>query len=69
MANFTKIAKETLYWLAIILTHPIGATMVDYLTNYRELIWGNITASSVLEIMYVIVLVIGKLSSNKTLKS
>jgi uncharacterized membrane-anchored protein len=69
MAYSTKIANEILYWLAIILTHPIGATMGDYLTKPEGFNLGNIKASLVLVVLFLIVIATGKLSSNKTLKS
>ena len=33
LVYLTKISREILYWFAIVLTHPIGATMGDYLTK------------------------------------
>ena len=58
----TKISRELLYWLAIILTHPIGATMGDYLTKPEGVNLGNIYASLVLVIVFILVIVIGKLT-------
>jgi uncharacterized membrane-anchored protein len=45
LTYFTKIARNKLYWTAIILTHPIGATMGDYLTKPEGFNLGNINAS------------------------
>lgn len=59
---FTKISRELLYWLAIILTHPIGATMGDYLTKPEGMKLGNIKASLVLVVVFIIVIVTGKLT-------
>lgn len=42
---FTKISRELLYWTAIILTHPIGATLGDYMTKPEGLNLGNVNAS------------------------
>jgi uncharacterized membrane-anchored protein len=52
---FTNISKEILYWLAIILTHPIGATMGDYMTKPEGMNLGNINASLVLVCVFVFV--------------
>ena len=57
---FTKISREFLYWLAIILTHPIGATMGDYLTKPEGIDLGNSKASLVLVVVFIIVIVTGK---------
>ncbi|MEP7264496.1 MAG: hypothetical protein ABI772_08360 [Bacteroidota bacterium] len=61
----TKISKELLYWSAIILTHPIGATMGDYLTKSEGLNLGNIKASLLLVVVFIIVIVTGKLTLKK----
>ncbi len=62
---FTKISRELLYWLAIILTHPIGATMGDYLTKPEGMNLGNINASLVLVVVFIIVIITGKLALKK----
>ena len=62
---FTKISREILYWLAIILTHPIGATMGDYLTKPEGMNLGNIRASLVLVVVFFVVIVTGKLTQKK----
>lgn len=61
----TKISRELSYWLAIILTHPIGATMGDYLTKPEGMNLGNIKASLVLVVVFIIVIVTGKLTLKK----
>jgi uncharacterized membrane-anchored protein len=61
----TKISRELLYWLAIILTHPIGATMGDYLTKPEGMNLGNIKASLVLVVVFIIVIIFGKLTTKK----
>ena len=58
----TKISRELLYWLAIILTHPIGATMGDYLTKPDGFDLGNIKASLILVLVFIIVILTGKFS-------
>jgi uncharacterized membrane-anchored protein len=61
----TTISREILYWSAIILTHPIGATMGDYLTKPEGFNLGNIKASLVLVGVFIIVIVIGQLTKNR----
>lgn len=60
---FTKISRALLYWMAIILTHPIGATMGDYLTKPEGMNLGNSNASLVLIVVFILVIVTGKLTS------
>ena len=66
---FTKISRELLYWLAIILTHPIGATMGDYLTKPEGFNLGNINASLVLVVVFIIVIVTGKITQKTATKN
>lgn len=56
MYFFTKTPRTILYWLAIIITHPIGATMGDYLTKPEGMNLGNINASLVLVVVFIIVI-------------
>jgi uncharacterized membrane-anchored protein len=62
---FYYSSKRTLYWLAIILTHPIGATMGDYLTKPEGMNLGNIKASLVLILVFIVVIATGKLVLKK----
>jgi uncharacterized membrane-anchored protein len=57
---FTSISRELLYWLAIILTHPIGATMGDFLTKPEGFNLGNINASLVLVGVFIVVITTGR---------
>lgn len=66
LVYFTTISRGVLYWSAIILTHPIGATMGDYLTKPEGMNLGNINASLVLVIVFMVVIFTGKLT-HKTL--
>ncbi|KAB1155575.1 COG4705 family protein [Flavobacterium luteum] len=59
---WTKISREFLYWCAIILTHPIGATMGDYLTKPEGFNLGNIKASLVLVAVFIIVIFAGQVT-------
>lgn len=60
----TKVSRELLYWCAIILTHPIGATMGDYLTKPEGFNLGNIKASLVLVVVFIVVIATGQLTKN-----
>jgi len=62
----TKISREFLYWSAIILTHPIGATMGDYLTKPEGFNLGNSIASLVLVVVFIIVISTGQLTKIRT---
>lgn len=62
---FTTVARELLYWLAIILTHPTSATMGDYLTKPEGMNLGNIKASLVLILVFIVVIATGKLVLKK----
>lgn len=62
---FNTVARELLYWLAIILTHPIGATMGNYLTKPEGMNLENIKASLVLILVFIVVIATGKLVLKK----
>nr|WP_315200290.1 hypothetical protein [uncultured Flavobacterium sp.] len=66
LVYLTKISKELLYWLAIILTHPIGATMGDYLTKPEGMNFGNIKASLLLVVVFIVVIATGQLTKKLT---
>jgi len=68
LVYLTKISRELLYWLAIILTHPIGATMGDYLTKPEGMNFGNIKASLLLVVIFIAVIASGQLTKNRFLK-
>lgn len=44
----TRISRNLCYWLAIIVTHPMGATMGDFMTKAEGLDLGNMSATLVL---------------------
>jgi uncharacterized membrane-anchored protein len=60
----TSISREILYWSGIILTHPIGATMGDYMTKPEGFSLGNIKASLVLAIVFIMVVITAQLVKN-----
>lgn len=61
----TTISRNILYWCAIIVTHPIGATIGDYLTKPEGFNLGNIKASLVLVVVFLIVIVTGQITIKK----
>jgi len=65
----TKISRELLYWSAIILTHPIGATMGDYLTKPEGMNLGNVKASLVLVVVFIVVITTGWLTRKNESKN
>lgn len=65
LAYLTKIARELIYWIAIILTHPIGATMGDYMTKPEGLNLGNLKASFVLVGVFLFAIIADHLSKKK----
>lgn len=67
LVYLTKISREFLYWIAIILTHPIGATMGDYLTKPEGMNFGNVKASLILVGVFIIVITAGQFTKNRNL--
>lgn len=67
LVYLTTISREILYWIGIILTHPIGATMGDYLTKPEGMNLGNVNASLVLLVVFIVVIVTGQWAKNKQL--
>jgi uncharacterized membrane-anchored protein len=43
-----QLSKQFSYWAAIVLTHPIGATMGDYMTKAEGMNLGNVDATWIL---------------------
>jgi len=62
---YTQISRTLLYWVAIILTHPIGATMGDYMTKPEGMNLGNLYASLILIFVFITVIAIGNLAPKK----
>ena len=57
---FTKLSREICYWLAIVITHRIGATMGDYMTKPEGFNLGNVWASACLVVVFIIIVSGGK---------
>lgn len=62
---FTKLSRGYLYWFAIIVTHPIGATIGDYMTKPEGFNLGNITSSLVLVGVFMFVISVALLIKTK----
>lgn len=52
---YTKISKELCYWIALVLMHPIGATIGNYISKPAGLNFGNVWTSVVLITAFVII--------------
>jgi uncharacterized membrane-anchored protein len=63
LALTTKISRELCYWLAIIVAHPLGATMGDYATKEEGLNLGNAMATVILAGVFVAIVAFKKLWS------
>jgi len=69
---YSKISKTLLFWLAFILTRPLGATIGDLLTKSTEkggLDFGTIGASSVLAAVLAFLIIQTHLQERKTIAS
>lgn len=62
---FTKISKELCYWVALVLMHPIGATMGNYISKPAGLNLGNVWTSLVLVITFVLIYISQKNKGQK----
>ncbi len=52
VAVFTRAPRTACYWAAIVVTHPLGATMGDLLTKPVGLDLGNVGASALLVLVF-----------------
>lgn len=48
----TQVSHEVCYWLAIIITHPMGATLGDFMTKPEGINLGNVPASVILLVIF-----------------
>jgi uncharacterized membrane-anchored protein len=58
----SKISNVLLYWFAIVIMHPIGATLGDYFTKPEGLNFGNVHASEYLLLVFITIVSIGELN-------
>jgi uncharacterized membrane-anchored protein len=52
-AVFTNVSRDLCYWLGIVVTHPLGATMGDYATKDEGLGFGNLKATVILSAVFL----------------
>jgi uncharacterized membrane-anchored protein len=52
---YTKTSRVLLFWLAIVVTHPIGACMGDYMTKPTALGFGPLSSTIGLLVLFTIV--------------
>ena len=62
MNFYTKISKEILYWITLVVMHPIGATIGNYISKPQGLNFGNVWTSIVLLSLFILVFIIGQTS-------
>ncbi|CAN5425504.1 hypothetical protein BH09BAC5_BH09BAC5_18690 [soil metagenome] len=62
---YTKISKELCYWIALVLMHPVGATIGNYISKPAGLNFGNVWTSVVLIAMFLLIFLSGKLVSRR----
>ena len=62
LTKYTKVSKEICYWLALVVIHPIGATIGNYISKPAGLNFGNIWTSVVLVILFALIFFSNKLS-------
>jgi uncharacterized membrane-anchored protein len=58
---FTKASRALLFWLAFVLTRPLGATLGDTLTKSHEqggLAFGTLWSSAALALVMVVLIVL-----------
>jgi uncharacterized membrane-anchored protein len=53
LALFTNVSRDFCYWLGIIVTHPLGATMGDYSTKDEGFGLGNFRATVILATIFL----------------
>ena len=54
---YTGVSKEILYWIALVVMHPVGATVGNYISKPEGLNFGNIWTSVVLVSLFVLVFI------------
>lgn len=52
---YTKVSQEICYWLALVVIHPIGATIGNYISKPAGLNFGNIWTSLVLILLFTVI--------------
>lgn len=60
-ALYTKISRVLCFWAAIVGTHPIGATLGDYLTKKQSLNLGTYTGTGILLGIFALVILYNRM--------
>ena len=63
--KYTKVSKEILYWFALVVMHPIGATIGNYISKPAGLNFGNIWTSVVLVLVFLLLFIANKRTTEK----
>jgi uncharacterized membrane-anchored protein len=63
---YTKVSKELCYWIALVLMHPIGATVGNYISKPAGLDFGNVWTSVVLITTFIAIFLSTKLKKQNT---
>jgi uncharacterized membrane-anchored protein len=58
LALATNVSRELCYWLAIIVAHPLGATMGDYATKEEGFNLGNALATAILAAIFLAIIAV-----------
>lgn len=53
--RFRKISEPTAYWLALVLMHPVGATIGNYISKPIGFNFGNVYTNVVLMILFAVI--------------
>lgn len=60
MALYVKASEEICYWAALVVIHPIGATIGNYISKPAGLNFGNIWTSTVLIIVFALLFIVNE---------
>lgn len=63
--KYTKVSKEILYWFALVVMHPIGATIGNYISKPAGLNFGNIWTSVVLVLVFLLIFITDKRTTER----
>lgn len=61
----TKVSRGLLYWIALVVVHPIGATIGNYLSKPEGFDFGNIWTSLILSLVFILVFIREKALNSK----
>lgn len=64
---YTQISRQLCYWMALVVMHPVGATIGNYISKPAGLNLGNVWTSVVLIIMFIFIYLVGAKKEDKLL--